>query len=274
VPPTRRSTSRRSTPRIRRFAVPVSGHAPTGSTSAYLVGDDPALLVDPAGRTGALDAAVDAANVEHVAVTHAHPDHVGAVTAYAAETDATVWCRRGRETRFADAAGVEPDRTFVEGSRLPAGDVSVIDVPGHAPDHVAFETDAGTLCGDVAVAEGSVAVAAPEGDVRAYLVALRRLYARNPPRLFPGHGPTIDDPRAVCERLIRHRLARERRVLAAVESGATDVDAVLDAAYDRDLGGVRGLARATVLAHLEKLDAERRVRFDRDAETVALRKRE
>ncbi|WP_425601465.1 MBL fold metallo-hydrolase [Halobellus rarus] len=256
-------------PPIRRVPISVDAPVPTGSTNAYVVGDDPALLVDPQRRTEALDDAVAAVSIEHITVTHAHPDHVGAVETYAEETGATVWCRRGREARFADATGVAPDRTFVEGTDLPVGDgVGVIDTPGHAPDHVAFETDAGTLCGDVAIAEGSVAVAAPEGDVRAYLVALRRLYARNPPRLFPGHGRVIEDPRAVCERLLRRRLDRERDALAAVAAGARDVDAVLEAVYDRDLSGVRGFARATIVAHLEKLDAERRVRFDREAETV------
>lgn len=251
-----------------RVSVPVEGRAPTGATNAYLLGEE--LLIDPAGRTDALDAAVDAAGIDHVAVTHAHPDHVGAVATYAAETGATVWCRRGSETRFTQATGVEPDRTFVEGTRIPAGDgVDVIDVQGHAPDHVAFEAVAGTVCGDVAVAEGSVAVAAPEGDLRGYLVALRRLYARDPPRLCPGHGPVIDDPRATCRRLLDHRLDRERRVLAAVRDGAGDVDAVVAAAYDKDLSGFEDLARATVVAHLEKLDVEGRVTFDAATGTVA-----
>jgi glyoxylase-like metal-dependent hydrolase (beta-lactamase superfamily II) len=257
---------------IRRVSVPVSASVPSGSTNAYLVGKDPALLIDPPGRTDDLDEAVTAANVEHIAVTHAHPDHVGGVAAYAAETGATVWCRRGREDRFAETAVVAPDRTFLEGSELPiAGGVGVIDVPGHAPDHVAFETDAGTFCGDVAIAEGSVAVGAPEGDVRAYLVALRRLYARDPPRLYPGHGPVIDDPRATCERLLRRRLDREREILAAVRDGVDEIDAILDAVYDRDLTGVRRFARAAVVAHLEKLDAERHVAFDRETETVTPR---
>jgi len=253
---------------IVRVSVPAEGRVPTGATNAYLVGDG--LLIDPAGRTDDLDAAVDAAGVDHVAVTHAHPDHVGAVAAYAAETGATVWCRRGFEDRFAAAAGVDPDRTFVEGTRLPVGDgVDVIDAQGHAPDHVAFEAAGGTVCGDVAVAEGSVAVVAPEGDLRGYLVGLRRLHARQPPRLLPGHGEVIDDPRATCRRLLDHRRDRERRVLAAVRGGASDADAVADAAYDKDLSGVEDLARATVVAHLEKLDVEGRVAFDRETGTVA-----
>ncbi|MBB6645871.1 MBL fold metallo-hydrolase [Halobellus ruber] len=251
-----------------RVSVPVEGRAPTGATNAYLVGEE--LLVDPAGRTDDLDAAVDATGIEHIAVTHAHPDHVGAVAEYAAETGATVWCRRGFEARFAQATGIQPDRTVVEGTRIPAGDgVDVIDVQGHAPDHVAFEAAAGTVCGDVAIAESSVAVAAPEGDLRGYLVGLRRLHARNPPRLCPGHGPVIDDPRATCRRLLDHRRDRERRVLAAVRDGASDVDAVVDAAYDKDLSGFEDLARATVVAHLEKLDVEGRVAFDPETGTVA-----
>lgn len=255
---------------LERVPVPVTTRAPGGETNAYLVGSERALLVDPAARTDRLDAVVAEANVDGIAVTHAHPDHVGAVAAYAAETDATVWCRRGREARFVDATGVEPDRTFAEGDVLSVdGDeLTVLDVPGHAPDHVAFEGAFGVLCGDVAVAEGSVAVCAPEGDVRAYLVSLRRLHARDPPALSPGHGPVVDDPRATCERLIRHRLERERRVVDAVTGGAADVDAVVDAAYEKELSGVRDLARATVVAHVEKLAVEGRVRYDPASDRV------
>jgi glyoxylase-like metal-dependent hydrolase (beta-lactamase superfamily II) len=250
-----------------RIPVPVDAQVPAGATNAYLVDD--ALLVDPGARTDALDAAVADADIDHIAVTHAHPDHVGGVAAYAAATGATVWCRRGFEPRFAAAAGVDPDRTFVEGTQLPVADgIDVLDAQGHAPDHVAFETPDGTVCGDVAVADGSVAVAAPDGDLRGYLVTLRRLYARDPARLLPGHGAVITDPRAVCRRLFDHRRDRERSVLAAVRAGATDVDAVLDAAYDKDISGVRDLARATVVAHVEKLAVEGRVAFDPETGTV------
>ncbi|QZP37414.1 MBL fold metallo-hydrolase [Halobaculum magnesiiphilum] len=252
---------------VDRFSVPVETRAPGGSTNAYVVGTGETLLVDPAARTDTLDTVVREKVADHVAVTHAHPDHVGAVADYAAETGATVWARRGYEDRFADATGVEPDRTFGPGDRV--GPATVLDLPGHAPDGVGFETGNGVVCGDVAVAEGSVVVAAPEGDMRAYLTALRRLHARDPPALFPGHGPRIDDPRATCARLIAHRLDRERSVLAAVDAGASDLDAVLDHAYEKDLAGVRDLARATVRAHVEKSARERRVRWDPEAESIA-----
>ncbi len=249
---------------VTRVPVPTATRAPGGETNAYVVGRDPALLVDPAGRTDRLDDLVADRSVGHVAVTHAHPDHVDGVAAYADRVDATVWARAGRTERFREATGVVPDRTLREGAAIPTGEgpVQVLDVPGHAPDHLAFAAGEATLVGDVAVAEGSVVVAAPEGDMRGYLTALRRLHATASDRLLPGHGPEIDDPRATCQRLLAHRRDRERRVERAVLDGAETVDDVLDAAYDKDLTGVRDLAGATVRAHLAKLAVEGRVAWD------------
>jgi glyoxylase-like metal-dependent hydrolase (beta-lactamase superfamily II) len=260
---------------VTRVAVETAARTPTGTTNAYVVGRDPTVLVDPGSESAALDSALDGRTVAHVLVTHAHPDHVGGLDRYA--DGATVWGRRGYERRFADVAGRRPDRTVREGTTVPAGDgvLRVVDVPGHAPDHVAFvATDEATgrwdavLCGDLARAGGSVAVAAPEGDLRAYLTSLRRLHARDPAVLYPGHGPRIDDPRATLARLVEHRMDRERRVLEAVDGGARDVESVLAAAYEKDLTGVRDLARATVRAHLAKLARERRVSWDPDRDAV------
>ena len=249
--------------------------APEDATNCYYLDDADALLVDPAARDEDLELLVhdSAIDVGHVAVTHHHPDHVGAVAWVADVTDATVWCRAGRERAFADATGVAPDRTFREGTAIETGNgaVTVLDTPGHAPEHVAFSFPRSNgehlVSGDLAVAEGSVVVGAPEGDLRAYLTSLRRLRARTPTKLLPGHGPAIEDPRATLGRLLDHRLDRERRVLAAVADGATSVSDVTDAAYDKDVSHVRPLAEATVRAHLEKLAVERRLRFDGERAT-------
>lgn len=248
--------------RIERIPVDVPTRAPGGRTAAYVVGSESGLLVDPAAADERLAERLD--GIGHVAVTHHHPDHVGHVAEYAAEADATVWCRYGRTDAFERATGTEPDRTFRDGTELPVdgGTVTVRETPGHAPEHVGFEFADGLLVGDLAVAEGSVTVSSPEGDMRAYLTSLRRVRAMDPDRLFPAHGPVIDDPGATCERLIRHRLDREKRVLSAVRAGNRTVDGVLDAAYEKDLTGVRDLAGMTVRAHLDKLHHESRVRWD------------
>ncbi|MEF8885264.1 MAG: MBL fold metallo-hydrolase [Haloarculaceae archaeon] len=247
-----------------RVSVPVETRAPTGETGACVLGTDPALLVDPPAPSERLDAIADRRDVGHVAVTHHHPDHAGALARYARRRDATVWARAGREEAFEAATGIAPDRTFREGATVPTGGgpTRVRDAPGHAPEHVAFAHAGVLACGDLAVAEGSVAIAAPEGDMRAYLTSLRRVHAVDPERLLPGHGPVVEDVRPVVERLVTHRLDRERRVRAAVEAGARTTGEVCDRAYGKDLAGVRDLAAATVRAHLEKLAVEGRVRWD------------
>lgn len=252
-------------------SVPVSAEAtttpvdtPSGPTNAYLVGDDPVLLVDPGGQSDALDRAVAERTIDHIAVTHHHPDHVGGVEKYATEAGITVWARYGRERAFRSATGVTPDRTFCGGTVIETGGgrVRVLETPGHAPEHVAFGIGERYLVGDLALASGSVVVGAPEGDMRAYLGSLRRLHARAPAVLFPGHGSVIETPRATVRRLINHRLERERRVLGAVEAGAASISEITDAAYEKDVAGVRALAEATVHAHLEKLAVEDRIVWD------------
>jgi glyoxylase-like metal-dependent hydrolase (beta-lactamase superfamily II) len=244
-------------------SVDVDTRAPTGATTAYILGERDAVLVDPAGRSDALDEAVETREVSHLALTHHHRDHTGGVAAYADAYDLTVWARAGRESAFETATGVAPDRSFREGAVLPADEgVTVVETPGHAPEHVAFVTGDVLVTGDLAVTEGSVVVGAPEGDMRAYLTSLRRVHARDPDVLYPSHGPVIEDPRATCRRLIDHRRQREQRVLAAVDGGAETPGTVVDAAYEKDITGVRDLALATVRAHLEKLAVEGRVRWD------------
>ncbi|WP_424019818.1 MBL fold metallo-hydrolase [Halorientalis pallida] len=249
---------------VSRVPVDTATRGPGGATNAYLLGSDGAVLLDPAARTNDLDEAVDTTSVDHVAVTHHHPDHVGAVAEYADACDATLWARAGRVDAFERATGVAPDRTFRPGDRIETGDghVEIVDTPGHAQEHVAFTWDRGAVVGDLAVAAGSVVVGAPEGDMRAYLTSLRRLRARGFESIYPGHGPVIDDPDATLARLIDHRLDRERTVRRAVAEGARTVDEILDAAYDKDLTGVRDLARATVRAHLQKLAVEGDLDFD------------
>jgi ribonuclease/clavin/mitogillin len=250
---------------LERIPVPVSTRAPTGRTNAYLLGSERAVLVDPADRHERVDAALADRDPAHLLLTHTHPDHVCGVPAYA--ESATVWTHTDHRDDFVEATGVEPDRTFGDGTTVRADrDVEVLETPGHAPDHVAlaFGTDTGTaiVCGDLAVAEGSVVVGGSDGDMRDYLDSLRRLRELEPDRLYPGHGPVVDDPDPVLSRLIDHRLDRERRVLEAVTSGAETPSAVTDAAYDKDLAGVRDLAEATVVAHLEKLADEGAITFD------------
>jgi glyoxylase-like metal-dependent hydrolase (beta-lactamase superfamily II) len=240
--------------------IPVDTRAPTGRTNAYLVGAEEALLVDPADRYRELTALLDEQPPSHIAVTHTHRDHVGAVSHYTDRYDACLWALEGFADRFADATGRRPDRTFTAGDRV--GPTTVLPTPGHARDHVAFELGTEAVVGDLAVAEGSVFVGGSDGDLVDYLDSLNRLLERDFTRLHPGHGSRIDDPPTTIQRLIHHRLDREKRVQSAVEAGYETVEEILEHAYDKDLSGVRDLAAMAIEAHLEKLAADGVIDWD------------
>lgn len=247
---------------ITRVPIPVETRSPAGRTNAYLVGESEPLLVDPAGRSDRLAVALEDRPPAHVAVTHTHRDHVGAVMEYADRFEATVWAADGFEDRFIEATGRAPTRTFGDGDRV--GPSIAIATPGHAADHVVFEVDEHALVGDLAVAEGSVFVGGQDGNLREYLDSLESLIRRDYEQLHPAHGPVISDPAATLKRLIDHRVERERRVLEAVDAGAETVAEILEAAYDKDLTGVRDLAALAVEAHLEKLAEDDHVDWNGD----------
>lgn len=246
---------------VTRVRVPVATSGPGNATNAYLVGTDEPVLIDPAARVDHLTDVVRRRGLAHVAVTHTHPDHVGGVRYYCDRFDASAWAHRGRPDRFEQAAGIRPDCTFHGNTMI--GPLEVIETPGHAPDHVAFSAGDTAFVGDLAFADSSVFVGPPDGDMRTYLVSLRRLLVRDFTELYPGHGGIIEDPTRTLTRLIAHRLDRESRVLEAVRSGAETPDEIVSIAYEgEDLSGVRRLARLAVEAHLEKLAVEGAVAWD------------
>lgn len=259
---------------IQRVSIPVQTRAPSGRTNAYLVKDGEGLLVDPAAPTDRLRTLVSQTDPAHVAVTHTHPDHVAGVARLSRDYDLTVWARSGRVKRFERATGISPDRVFSEGTRI--GPATVLETPGHAPDHVTYALPPGAaqttgealITGDLAVETGSVFVGDRDGDLRAYLTSLRRLLVRRASICHPAHGPPITDPEATLRRLLAHRRDRERRVLAAVQDGTETPVTIVAQAYDRDLGEYADLAEETVRAHLTKLDLEGHLSWNGDRATM------
>jgi glyoxylase-like metal-dependent hydrolase (beta-lactamase superfamily II) len=98
------------------------------------------------------------------------------------------------------------------------------------------------------------------GDMNAYLAQLERLAERAPSRLLPAHGDPIDDSVARLRFYIRHRLAREARVLDAVRRDPTSLDDVAREAYADTPAAPRVLAERSARAHLQRLEVLGQVR--------------
>lgn len=222
-------------------------------TNTWLIGRDPVWVIDPGP---ALDAHVAEVAAEvaarggagGIAITHDHPDHVGAVP----ELRDRIGGVPVAAVRYTGA-----DLEIADGDRF--GPLTVVATRGHAPDHVAFV--AGRVCftGDAVLGAGSVFVAPDPGAMAAYLAGLNRLRAMDLERICPGHGPVIDSPARKLDEYVAHRLERERRLVAALAQGRRSHSELLDAAWSDVPGALRAAAAITLAAHLAKLDDEGRL---------------
>jgi len=221
-------------------------------TNSWIVGRDPAWLIDPGPDLPEHIAALEAeitrrGGLGGIALTHDHIDHVEAVPR---------WRARHPGTPVAGGRG-RVDVRLHEGARV--GPLEAMAAPGHAPDHFVFLAGPAAFTGDVVLGEGSVFVAPGPGALRSYLEALRRLRERAPAVICPGHGPLVADPAAKLDEYIAHRLERERRLVAALAAGRRSVDALLDAAWSDAPAQLRAIAAVTLAAHLDKLAEEGRL---------------
>jgi glyoxylase-like metal-dependent hydrolase (beta-lactamase superfamily II) len=220
-------------------------------TNTWIVGSDPAYVIDPGPALDPhLDAIAAAVNerggVGGIALTHRHSDHSDAVGAL-----------RDRFAAPLAAAVGEPDVVIGDGDRF--GPLTAFATPGHATDHLAFV--AGTACfsGDAVLGEGSVFIAPDPGALSGYLAGLRRLRELPLEVLCPGHGPPVWDVAAKLDEYIAHRLERERRLLDALERGLRSTDELLDDVWSDVPAALRPAAAVTLAAHLDKLDEEGRL---------------
>jgi glyoxylase-like metal-dependent hydrolase (beta-lactamase superfamily II) len=221
-------------------------------TNTWIVGSDPAWLVDP-GPDLPEHAAAVVAEVERrgglggVALTHDHGDHSGALSEVR---------QRFPHAPVAAARG-DVDRLLRDGSEF--GPLEVVGTPGHAPDHLAFVVGSAALTGDAVLGQGSVFIAPDPGALTRYLEALGELRRRHLSVLLPGHGPPVSDPAAKLDEYVAHRLERERRLLQGLDAGARSVSEMLNAAWDDVPEQLRPAATVTLAAHLDKLQAEGRL---------------
>lgn len=224
-------------------------------TNTWIVGTDPAWLVDPGPdlpeHVSAIIAEVNRrGGLAGVALTHDHGDHSGALSAVR---------ERFPQASVAAARG-DVDRLLRDGSAF--GPLEVVSTPGHAPDHVAFIVGTAALTGDAVLGHGSVFIAPDPGALTRYLEALGELRRRDLSVLLPGHGPPVSDPAAKLDEYVAHRLDRERRLVEGLAAGARTVPEMLDAAWNDVPEQLRPAATITLAAHLDKLQAEGRLPSD------------
>jgi glyoxylase-like metal-dependent hydrolase (beta-lactamase superfamily II) len=217
-------------------------------TNSWVVGRDPAWVVDPGPALAEHQEALVVALVERgglggIALTHDHIDHNESVAALRERFQAPLAAGRG-----------SVDIRLSDGARF--GPFEALYTPGHAPDHYALIVGDVCFTGDAVLGEGSVFISRDPGALAGYLRGLERLRERGLAVLCPGHGPPIWTPQQRLSEYIEHRLDRERRLLMAIAEGHRSTEELLDAAWSDVPEQLRPLAAVTLAAHLDKLAEE------------------
>lgn len=241
---------------------------PATATNTLVIGGDRLLVIEPAtphaGEQARLDELLDRLQAEGrelvgLCLTHHHVDHTGYAEALRARHEVPIYAHPETAARL----DFEIDEAIDEGWSLELGDGHVVEArftPGHAPGHLLFWDRKAKLghAGDLVAGEGTILVDVLDGgDMRVYLDSLRRtaeqLRELDGARLVPAHGPVLDDPVALLDHYVRHRLAREDKVRQAVAAGARDFEAILAGAYADTPKALWPFAAMSLEAHLRKL---------------------
>jgi glyoxylase-like metal-dependent hydrolase (beta-lactamase superfamily II) len=240
-------------------------------TNTYLVGTGPErILLDPGqGVPGYLPVLARAMQrsgcqrLQEIVLTHGHPDHIGGVRA--------VRERFGplRVSKFpwpeVDAGFADLElQTLSDGAvlRTEGATLRGVHTPGHAPDHLCFmlEEEHALFSGDNVLGVGTTVIPNQNGDLGQYLGSLARLLSLQPRRIYPAHGPLIEDGVAKLREYIAHRHERERQILAVLERGPSEVMEIVRSVYAAYPEALHTAAAQSTTQHLRKLEREGRVR--------------
>jgi glyoxylase-like metal-dependent hydrolase (beta-lactamase superfamily II) len=252
--------------RVVRVRAPNPSPMTLDGTNSYLViaGNGESVAIDPGPAIDAhLEALMAAAEeletrIVAILVTHGHPDHAPGAAPLSKLAGAPVLAHpRAQFAHDRDIAGEAP-LAFADAT------IDVIEAPGHSFDHLVFHLreERALFTGDVVLGRGTVVIAPPGGSMRLYQQTLERLRTDYPDlaRIYGGHGPEIDDPHAKLTEYIEHRRERERQLIDELRKGPATIPAIVRRVYaDVDPRLWRAAARQ-MLAYLEALEQEGRVR--------------
>jgi endoribonuclease LACTB2 len=249
---------------VRSHTLPPAQH-----TNAFLLGDFPAhrVLVDPSPSSEAeldrLCAFLERTGFHEIFLTHHHPDHHERADAIARRFQVPMGMSADTQNRI-----YQKNPGFFEGvsyhlyeegdvlCRWLGEPVRILAVPGHDAGQLALMPDSRAWClvGDLIQGIGTVVIAAPEGDMRAYFQSLEKIIALNPRVIYPSHGGALGTVFRLQETL-RHRQLREQQILALHRAGKQPEE-MLPTVYAGVNPALWPLARMNIDSHLRKLEAE------------------
>jgi glyoxylase-like metal-dependent hydrolase (beta-lactamase superfamily II) len=235
-------------------------------TNTYLVGRRDPILIDTGAGVPDYVALFESYLGERrwtqparVLLTHRHKDHLGGVDQLRGRFKGL----RVSKMRHKDGALPEPIDDLRDGQTVEGDGVTLIPVhtPGHASDHLCYYLveEKALFTGDVILGGSTTVIPSEDGDLLDYLSSLRRLQAMDVRRIYPAHGPVIEDGPAKIAEYLEHRMLRERQILEALADGLTTIPTMVARIYVDVAPALHPVAAMSVESHLKKLAREGRV---------------
>jgi len=236
-------------------------------TGVYIIGDKDVAVIDPGPampeHRAALDKALEGRRVTHVLMTHHHIDHSPLAIPLARDHGCEVY-GYGLQIRPPEGGEVRleagDDLSFKPDVEIRCGDViegngwtiEAIHTPGHTSNHMCFDLrEENTLfSGDHIMGWSTSVVSPPDGHMGNYLDSLERIKSRRFDRIWPTHGPCIENVDEFVGAYIDHRLARESQIMGALESGLSGIMEIVAKLYVDVDKRLHPAAAHSVLSHL------------------------
>ncbi len=241
--------------RIVRVLAPNPGPFTLEGTNTWIVGRDPAIVIDPGPEDeGHLQVvAREAGSVGAILVSHGHPDHAPGAPRLSEITGAGV--------RAFHAEGGAERLSDMQMIAVGEANLRVLHTPGHTADHVTFlaEGTGAMFTGDAVLGRGTAVVDPAEGDLAQYLQSLRRMREARPRVIYPGHGPTVFDAVGKIREYEAHRAMREGQVLEALGPGPRTIAELVAEIYVDTPAELHPAAALQLEALMSKLEREERV---------------
>lgn len=239
-------------------------------TNTYLVGRTEPILIDTGGGVPGYVPLLEGylrargwSGPSRILLTHRHGDHMGGVAGLRERFPGLSVSKLIRRD-----AGLPEGTLDLRDAQAVAGDgVTLIPVhtPGHASDHLCFylPEERALFSGDLILAGSTSVIPEGDGDLADYMDSLRRVQALDVRRIYPAHGPVIEDAPAKIQEFLDHRMLRERQILDAMAGGATTIPAMVEVIYADVPKALHAAAAMSVHAHLRKLARDGRVTEER-----------
>ncbi|CAI2183013.1 497_t:CDS:2 [Funneliformis geosporum] len=198
--------------------------------------------------------------ISDIIISHWHTDHVGGIDSilqYARENNLPLPVVHKRLDHKHD----KPHQKFQQIAdnqifKTDGASLIAIFTPGHSEDHVAFylEEEKAIFSGDTVLGQGTTVFE----DLGKYIDSLHKLKQFTPGRLYPGHGPVIENGTEKLGEYITHRLEREKQIIEEFKTSKSSLTPrqIVEKIYAKYPESLWPAAERGVILHLIKLEKE------------------